>query len=307
MAERKSNSVIKETYKRIFLPLAAAVLSTVVLVFCVLTLLEINKNGEPGYHDAPKYLLFVFIFLALTNIVSFFKERTKLNFIRCIALLVFDLILGLIGFFGNNNPFLFCLVGGLYCFGIVVSRVIVMIQKKTPRSYIFNGLIILTFIVLAFVLISGFQKGDESIANVILIECVVIAIASFLQVFALATEQLKLKTLGAIILRTYALEILFGMAAMMVCFSLVFMYIEPGIDNFGDGMWYCFAVVTTIGFGDFTCSTLVGRLLTVLLGLYGLVVVAVITSIFVNFYNETAGRNDKKEIKSIKREDDKDK
>ena len=54
-------------------------------------------------------------------------------------------------------------------------------------------------------------------------------------------------------------------------------------------------------------DTWIGRTLSVVLGLYGLVVVAVITSIFVNFYNETAGRNDKKEIKHIKKQEDEDK
>ncbi len=71
--------------------------------------------------------------------------------------------------------------------------------------------------------------------------------------------------------------------------------------------WYCFAVVTTIGFGDITVTTLIGKILTVILGLYGLVVVAVITSIVVNFYNETAGKKDKKELKDISEEDKKDK
>lgn len=307
MAEHKSNSTIRDTVRRILLPLIAGVLSTCVLVFCVLTLLEINKNGESGYHNAPRYLLFVFIFLALTNIVAFFKERTKTNLIRCIILLVFDLALGLIALFGNNNPFLFVLVGGLYCLGIVASRIFVMIQKRTIRSLILNGLVVLVLSVIAVVLISSFRKDGENIGTIILMECVVIAVASFIQVFSMATEQLKLKTLGIIILRTYALEILFGLVAMMVCFALVFMYIEPNITTFGDGMWYCFAVVTTIGFGDFTCVTLIGRALSVVLGLYGLVVVAVITSIFVNFYNETAGRSDKKEIKHIKKQEDEDK
>jgi hypothetical protein len=44
--------------------------------------------------------------------------------------------------------------------------------------------------------------------------------------------------------------------------------------------------VTTIGFGDIAASTPVGRVLSVILGLYGIAVVALITSIIVNFYGE---------------------
>jgi hypothetical protein len=44
--------------------------------------------------------------------------------------------------------------------------------------------------------------------------------------------------------------------------------------------------VTTIGFGDLTAVTDFGRILSVILGAYGIVVVALITSIIVNFYGE---------------------
>jgi len=81
------------------------------------------------------------------------------------------------------------------------------------------------------------------------------------------------------------------------------MIYEDSITNIGDGLWYCFAVVTTIGFGDITAVTPIGRILTVILGIYGIIVVAVITSIIVNFYNETAGKKDIQEFKEIKKEE----
>ena len=62
--------------------------------------------------------------------------------------------------------------------------------------------------------------------------------------------------------------------------------------------------MTTIGFGDFAATSLIGRILTVFLGIYGLIVVAVITSIIVNFYNETAGKKDSKELKEISDDED---
>ena len=41
------------------------------------------------------------------------------------------------------------------------------------------------------------------------------------------------------------------------------------------------------------------------LDIYGLIVVAVITSIIVNFYNATAGKQDQKELEDIKDEEKK--
>ena len=112
-------------------------------------------------------------------------------------------------------------------------------------------------------------------------------------------SQLNLTVFVKIIFKTYALEILFGLLVLMSTFSLVLMLEEPTMSFYPDALWYCFAVVTTIGFGDFYATTLIGRLITVILGMYGIVVVAVITSIIVNFYNETSGKAAAKELREI--------
>ena len=79
---------------------------------------------------------------------------------------------------------------------------------------------------------------------------------------------------------------------LIVAFSIVLPQFENGIPSFEDALWYCFAIVTTIGFGDFTAATLPGRAISVVLGLYGIIVVALVTSIIVNFYNETKNTAD---------------
>ena len=50
--------------------------------------------------------------------------------------------------------------------------------------------------------------------------------------------------------------------------------------------------MTTIGFGDFSAVTPLGRILSVILGIYGIIVVALITSIIVNFYGEMKSDDD---------------
>ena len=51
--------------------------------------------------------------------------------------------------------------------------------------------------------------------------------------------------------------------------------------------------------GDFSAITLPGRAISVILGLYGIIVVALITSIIVNFYNETKNTDDPDETEEI--------
>ena len=99
-------------------------------------------------------------------------------------------------------------------------------------------------------------------------------------------SRIRLDILKQIIRKTYALEIIGGLVTLMVAFSSVLVYVDESFNSFWQGLWYCFAVVTTIGFGDVTPTSAIGKTLTAILGVYGIVVVALVTSIIVNFYGE---------------------
>ena len=89
------------------------------------------------------------------------------------------------------------------------------------------------------------------------------------------------------------------MLLLITAFSIVLPNFELNIATFGDALWYCFAIVTTIGFGDITAVTIPGRIISVILGLYGLFVVALLTSIIVNFYSETKDAGDENPADSM--------
>ncbi len=95
---------------------------------------------------------------------------------------------------------------------------------------------------------------------------------------------MKRKRLWHIIRTTKVIEELSALFVMMLMVALVLVWVEPGITRYGDAIWYTFAVVTTIGFGDIVVVTFIGRLLSVILGLSGILVMAIITSIVVNYY-----------------------
>lgn len=301
MAKKAKESFLEKPFMRIVLAIASAVISTVVLGLSSYTILEIYKKSTA---QASQYLIWIFIFVGLMSIVAFLKKRTKLNLIRCLVMVVFNIAIGIISVFGKDNPVLFSVTAGLYCISIIVSRVFSIAIKHDARSIVFNALIILFAVLVCFVMFAASSDAtDENVLMVITTECIFIAVVSFLEAARIVFSQLKLKVLFKIIVNTYSLEILFGLLTMIVFFSIVLSSVETGW-SFLDALWYSFAVVTTIGFGDMVATTGVGRVLTVILGLYGLIVVAVITSIIVNFYNETAGKKDAKELKEIKKEQD---
>lgn len=300
MAEKTKKSIFDRQYSRIVLALLSAILSTAILAVSSMTIVTIYTNSPEA---APQYLIWIFVLLGLTSIVVFLKKRTKINLIRCITMFAFNVTLGIIVLFAKSNPYLFSLTAGLYCVSILVSRVFSIVQNHKIRNIIFNAIVIALFFFLAIGLFLPTSTENELLA-VITVECIFVAVTAFIEAATIAFANLKVKVLIKIVVNTYSLEVLFGLLTMIVCFSLVFMMIEPDMPTFVDGLWYSFAVVTTIGFGDITAVTPIGRILTVVLGLYGLIVVAVITSIIVNFYNETAGKKDQKELKEIQKEEE---
>ena len=298
--QSKFEALTEKPIFRIILTLASTVLSVCVLAFSSLTIYSVV---ESNYEKAPTFLLWIFIFLCLMRIVMFLKNRTKINFIKSAILILFNIILGIVVLFAKNNPVIFSITAGLYCATIVLARVFEIIEDHSIRNIIMNVLMILIALLLGIGLISTPTSTEENLQAVILIECIFIAFVSFIEAMTVALAQLKVKVLFRIITGTSSLEVLFGLLVMMIAFSFIFVAIEPNINEFPEALWYCFAVVTTIGFGDFTAVTPMGRILTVMLGLYGLIVVAVITSSIVNFYNETLGKRDSKELREIQKEE----
>ena len=205
---------------------------------------------------------------------------------------------------------------------ILFNRVMAMIKKPKPRIILLNVACILIVIVVGLFCVAGDQvlsktvqmedvepqanpgytelseqigeleALDESMAgNVVdailyIFLMLLILMLLILHVVGISISQMKLNILLNIIRETYVLEILLGLLLMIIACSSIMSTLEPNMENYGDALWYCFALVTTIGFGDISATTLVGRVLSVFLGIYGIVVVALITSVIVNFYGE---------------------
>ena len=82
-------------------------------------------------------------------------------------------------------------------------------------------------------------------------------------------------------------------ASLFLAASAIVALSEPAVGGFRNAAWLMFEAATTIGFGDFTCVTPVGRAACVLLSVSSLVYLALITGAVVSYCQESmAARRD---------------
>ena len=96
----------------------------------------------------------------------------------------------------------------------------------------------------------------------------------------------RIALIWALLRRSGAEKVLLGFLMWYLCSAFVVMVFEPGIVGYGDALWFLWAVSTTVGLGDVTAITLVGRITAVLCSIYAVVTTAVITGVIVDYFNE---------------------
>ena len=157
-------------------------------------------------------------------------------------------------------------------------------NRRVPRAIVGCVFMIVINLVLLAKLVS---EIGGSVETQVVIYGLLFLVQGVAGIYANLKDVMPGSLFGRVIVKTYAAEILAGLMIAVVGASILLPTFEPGITTFGDGLWYSFMLVTTIGFGDMTAVTPAGRLISVAVGIYGIVAMALITSILVNVYNES--------------------
>ncbi len=84
-------------------------------------------------------------------------------------------------------------------------------------------------------------------------------------------------------------KIIFGYIAWFFLAAVPIWIWEPNINSYGDSLWFCFASATTIGYGDVSAVTIIGRIITIALSIYSLAVVAIFTAVVASFFTDLSG------------------
>jgi len=237
-----------------------------------------------------KYVLTAAIILLGLNRICLHIGRHEGNFFYnfCVTGAMFVLAT----FVALSSISIYFLTVSFFIYGllIAVNHAFMIYHDRSASSIILNSLIIAFCFLYSFIFLfpAIYEKHATSVSNwnfIVLSYTMIVFFTCFKNALLPVKEQLKLDTFLNKIRQALAMKIIMGLLVLVTLCSIYFTLVEPGMISFADSLWYCFSVITTIGFGDVTITTTLGRILSVILGLYGIVVVGLVTSIIVTIYN----------------------
>ena len=85
---------------------------------------------------------------------------------------------------------------------------------------------------------------------------------------------------------TGAIKIFFAYLIVLCIAGFLLIFIEPQVHGLFEGIYFCFVASTTIGFGDIVPVTILGRLITMLVTILGILTTAMVPGVVVAYYTE---------------------
>ena len=111
----------------------------------------------------------------------------------------------------------------------------------------------------------------------------------------------RLKILWKIIRVTGFSKFVLSFSLYLFFSAFLFNWLEPSIRSFGDGLWYAFVSATTLGYGDIVVTTFLGRMISVILTIYGLIFFGCLSGVLVNYYTEMNHLHREEEKSNLKK------
>lgn len=95
---------------------------------------------------------------------------------------------------------------------------------------------------------------------------------------------------------THLFQILLVFIAIYWVIAYLIYRIDPAFETFGTSIWYCFELISTIGFGEVVAVTTIGKILSAGLSFLSIAVIAIVTSTIVNYYHLALRRQEDTEM-----------
>ena len=111
--------------------------------------------------------------------------------------------------------------------------------------------------------------------------------------------MLGLKRIWKLLKRTGTIRIFFGYLIVLLIGGAVLSLIEPQVHGIFNGFYFMFVASTTIGFGDIVPVTVLGKIITIIVTLCGILTVAMVPGVVVAYYTEYLKLREKETVSTF--------
>lgn len=250
------------------------------------------------------YTLSTSIFFLGANRIFMHINKYKKNMFENIFLTAFLFILAILVALTKYG--IYFLISSMFCYSLtIIGNCLLKLKgEKSLQAIILNYLEIALAFLFSFVFFfpAIYEKHASTVSNsnfIVLCFTVMILVSSSKNIIFPYHKKLKVDVISNIIRKSLAKEILAALLILIILCSVYFTIVEPNITSYVDSLWYSFTIITTIGLGDVHVVTTLGRILSIILGISGIAVVAVFTSLIVNFYHEMNKKREDRTLKQI--------
>lgn len=269
-------------------------LSAFTLILGVLVLLAAETTGNVAYAAAAvSFAAIIAMIQEALLILMRLNKRTTIISATCIGLYLLIIIspYSIMPALSVPDKAIFTVVlTSIYIF-IRLGKLIFLLAQAKNKGWTLNIFLLAAFLIGSVVYLSIYHANYLNILYYIGIFMIIEGVIIFF--FSIISGSSTVRFIR-ILIRTHVAEGIFGLLFFMVIASIILEMVEPDeIKSFGDAMWFCFETITTIGFGEFKIVSFAGRIITVLLGIYGIIIVALITSLIVNLFGDSFEREKK--------------
>lgn len=174
-----------------------------------------------------------------------------------------------------------------------IAKVFAYRKGKDHESFFgMENIICILFILLFFVN----SNGDA--ANILFGTLILYKGASSILSNRYVKKFVSFTDLGKALNKVHGIDVLFGLFIILMLTSFILPYVEQevggNITDPGSALWYSFEIITTIGFGDLVAVSDIGKILSVIIGFYGIIIVSLLTSSIVVYISEENKKEEEK-------------
>lgn len=99
---------------------------------------------------------------------------------------------------------------------------------------------------------------------------------------------------------TYLDEILGILALTIITFTLSLYLFDPSMNSLFDSLWFVVSSLTTVGYGDVLPDSMIGKVISLILLIVGVLIFSAITAALASYFNKKLLNEGTEELKTIK-------